>query len=176
MIHHGRSRPKVNFHFKAVLNLEFACSKEHTTDSGPDVTNPCIATVLLFIEKERKVMTSKEQSTSLGDASDIRERLMNSVLVSLGETTPTISDPFWTSRTGHNAGRAAKTGYRAALQIIENTVPLEGETGSGYLARVGQLLEKKRGEFYRDPDDEDGFACGAVRDVETIVDKLRDSL
>ena len=63
-------------------------------------------------------------------------------------------------------------GYSSAIGKIEEMDPYSRETVQDYAQRLEDVLRALRKEFYNDPDDEDGFATGAVVESINIVRKL----
>jgi len=72
----------------------------------------------------------------------------------------------------YNPGKWAMRGCGAAEYLIERTPPLPEEIVEQYGKRLLGKLEALKKEYYDDPDDEDGFAAGAIADYIRTVEAL----
>lgn len=79
-------------------------------------------------------------------------------------------DPYYSSGR-HNYGRWVERGYSSATDIVRKLQPDEGETARDYLARLKARLETAQRD-YRNDDDVDGGAAGAVGDAILVVERF----
>ena len=108
---------------------------------------------------------------------EFRKALLCSIEERRSVRSQDIDDPFWSSGLfggGYNAARWSVRGGSAAIDLLEETVPLPDETVEQYADRLEEKLKVLKNEFYSDPDDEDGFATGAVVDAIFMLQKLRE--
>ncbi len=72
----------------------------------------------------------------------------------------------------YNPDRWATRGIVSATNLIEETSPLPDESVEQYGKRLLEKLKELKKEYYEDPDDEDGFAAGAVASYVFAVEAI----
>jgi hypothetical protein len=115
--------------------------------------------------------------TTANNCEEFRQAVINALEERLLDKSQDVGDPFWTSSFGsgcgsYNAAKWAVRGYSAATMTIEKTNPIPGETVKQYAKRLEEVLQVLRQDFYADPDDEDGFATGALVEAINKVKQL----
>jgi hypothetical protein len=84
---------------------------------------------------------------------------------------PDIGSNYWRSGN-YDAARWSVRGCSAAIALLERTPPLPDESVEQYAGRLEESLLILKNTFLQDPDDEDGFATGAVVDVIHLIREL----
>jgi hypothetical protein len=109
----------------------------------------------------------------VGNCETFRQEVLRQIAPRRGEAISKTGDhrmmgPF----NRYDPMKWLASGLTTSMQVIEDTPPLEGEEISHYVVRLVEKLEKVKSDFFDDPDDEDGFGCGGVRDCIGVVEEL----
>lgn len=103
------------------------------------------------------------------DAEEIRLFVLNVASRRRAENAPLMNDPKW-SVGAYNPARWIDRGFSRVLESLDRARPRAAEERNDYVRRLRSVLSEVAAEFGREPEDRDGGAASAVKE---ILEELR---